>query len=159
MIKLEYRFEPKNLLRSMADLSGATDSALRYHYFAGDQIFVTESADFSACWGWIPILDFARQLLDVSMALKGGASSARLHFTENVDWLAFLRLPAGAVEISGSYVEAKAQVSETEFSEVVAAHWLRVGMDLARRNPSLCTNPTFLEWFPDSRNWTSVAGS
>ena len=60
MIKLEYGLDPSwDRTPADRDLSTADDSELHYDLFLGDVVIQIDGVDFSARWGWVPVLDFA----------------------------------------------------------------------------------------------------
>jgi len=59
MITLDYRLSPLPGDRTDRELVSASESELRYSLFLGDVVFRVGDADFSANWGWVPVLDFA----------------------------------------------------------------------------------------------------
>ena len=68
MIKLDYKIDETDLTAD-GDLSSSSidsDTKLHYYAFYGDITFIVDGADFSAKWGWVPVLDFA-------VCLSGGS--------------------------------------------------------------------------------------
>lgn len=69
-ITLDYRLSPFwNKETDRADLSSADASDLHYKLFLGDMVFRIGESDFSAPWGWVPVLVFCcRTALDRPIA-------------------------------------------------------------------------------------------
>ena len=65
MIALDYALsDERNTRAPVTNWLTADDVALRYYLFRGDQIIIINGVDFSARWGWVPLLDFAAALVE-----------------------------------------------------------------------------------------------
>lgn len=62
-------------------LRSADEMTLRYDCFLGDVVFV-DGVDFSARWGWVPVLDFALHLWAIAGGLVSEAEEL-FEFTES----------------------------------------------------------------------------
>jgi len=67
-ITLDYRLFSRPGDRTDRDLIAATEGDLRYSHFTSDVVFRVCDADFSANWGWVPVLDLALGLESASDA-------------------------------------------------------------------------------------------
>jgi hypothetical protein len=130
--------DPAHPCASM-NLREVDEGELRYNCFAGDIIFKVGSADFSACWGWVTVLDFALCLRHVASALDGGATEERLDFTENEAEIIFTRSDSD-VRIAATYTPDLAVVPFPAFVEGVNEFVRRVVRELERDYPDLATN-------------------
>ncbi len=73
------------------DLSTATATDFAYSdIFMGDIILKSQSANLSAEWDWVPILDFGQKLSNAYGALSGN-KYALIEFTENSHQILFER--------------------------------------------------------------------
>ena len=103
------------------DYRTADVRALRHDLFCGDVYLADarkDAGDRELCtrWGWVPVLDFAWALCDVSERLdtdpRGGRAPgpqrAELDFTESTDCLFFSRR-FGTVEVSADWQRAGEQ--------------------------------------------------
>src|SRR5437879_4736572 len=92
MIYLSYKLSDElNAKAPIVDWASADATELRYYVFLGDQIFLVNDADFSARWGWIPILDFAASLVLVAKALELGETHLQFDFTDSDELIYFDR--------------------------------------------------------------------
>src|SRR4051812_46182723 len=91
-INLSFDFSTSWIKSSTAaDLSLIDEMTLRYKTFLGDQKFIAKGTDFSARWGWVPILDFAACLMEITERLKQGESELVFEFTESDSQIHFNR--------------------------------------------------------------------
>lgn len=65
------------------DLAIADESTLRYDVLLGDLILQINGVDFSAPWGWIPLLDLANGLKVMCDELLTGEPETVFEFTES----------------------------------------------------------------------------
>lgn len=143
MIQLDYQIGTdwaRNL--SEADLETADESVLRYDAFLGDVIFRADGADFSARWGWIPVLDFAISLQAIveTLATASGNHSEKFEFTESEAHIAFIRDEEN-VELRADYASETAVVSYVELRAAVESFLRRVVDELVDAYPALSSNP------------------
>ena len=120
MITLDYWLDPRwNRENESVDLASADEGALCYDVLLGDVIFIVNEADFSAKWGWVPIVDFAACLRRVVFELKEGRSAEEtFEFTESDDTIWFKR-EGSEVNISTSYATGEARVALDELKTSV----------------------------------------
>jgi hypothetical protein len=144
MIVLDYRLAPPwNRRLPDADLSGATESSLRYDYFLGDVIIRVDGGDLSAAWGWVPILDFALALRSIMEALEDGTTEL-FEFTESEAVLRFTR-SGDVVRIEASYTPVVVQISFDMLYREVVKFCRRILDELAAAHPDLRSNPFYAE--------------
>jgi len=144
MIHLDYTLSP-SWKRNWEDvnLAEATESDLLYRVLLGDISFKTDSNDFSAKWGWIPVIDFAASLRRIAGELAGrdGVENT-FDFTESGAVLRFKRA-GDAILISASYAPDQACVPLTEFTAAVESFSRRVASELSQQFPPLRGNKSF----------------
>lgn len=152
MITLDYRLtETRSNRPTQVNWASADAATLRYSAFLGDQIFVVEEHDFSARWGWVPLLDFAAALTGITRGLEMGNASGRFEFTES-DAALDLHREGDRVRIVSNYVQDTAQVSLTELVEAVESYARRILSEALAAHPALAENDSFRQWFPASVN-------
>lgn len=93
---------------SSHDWATVSEGALHYDCFLGDVVFVVDGVDFSARWGWVPVLDFALVIAGLVAELEPGAEQV-FEFTES-DAVIRLRRIDDVVEVTSTYVSATASV-------------------------------------------------
>lgn len=120
------------------DLRSADEITLRYDCFLGDVVFRVGEADFSARWGWVPVLDFAMGLRAILSNLTEGHSQT-FEFTESDARIGFKR-QGPSVDIEADYAPERAQVSYSDLSKEADQFLLRVIRDLERSHPELAEN-------------------
>ncbi len=124
------------------DLTTADESVLRYDVLLGDLILQVNGVDFSARWGWIPLLDLAYGLKDMGDEILTGEPEASFEFTESDAWLRFSRR-GDAVEISASYVPQTTVVEMRDLSTLLTSAAQDFFTRIATQNPGLASNPSF----------------
>jgi hypothetical protein len=140
MITLDYDLSPEwNRRTTEIELRSADETTLRYDCFLGDAVFVVDGADFSARWGWVPVLDFALGLRAIAGGLVSEAEEL-FEFTESDAAIEFRR-QGDTVRIEADYASAAAEVRHVEFSLQAEQFVARVVADLTGRYPDLASNP------------------
>jgi hypothetical protein len=140
MITLDYELsEDWNRRAAEIDLRSADEVTLRYDYFLGDVVFVVDRADFSARWGWVPVLDFALGLRAIAGGLVSEAEES-FEFTESDAAIEFRR-EGETVKIEAGYASAAAEVRHLEFTLHAERFVERVVADLSSRYTGLAINP------------------
>lgn len=142
MLILDYSLEPSTSKELIAvDLAHASPEELRYALFLGNAYMrePTEQIDFSAAWGWVPVLDFALSLKSVSEALNE-ENNVKFEFTESDAVINFERM-ADDVEITASYAPGRIRLSYAQFRTQVLAFARRVVNELCTQNLQLTANP------------------
>lgn len=120
------------------DLRSADETALHYKCFLGDVVFIVDDADFSARWGWVPVLDFALSLRAIATAL-GASDYETFEFTESDDVIEFTRRDGG-IRLEASYVKASAEVSYAELSLEAERFLARLLAEFGQTHPELREN-------------------
>ena len=126
------------------NLSTADETALRYDAFMGDIIFQIGDADFSMDWGWIPILDFAACLVNISDEILRGSEYEAFDFTESDAEIIF-KCGTGDVIVSATYTDAKATINISDLVELTHTFLNKVTKDFTLNYPEICKNPAFLK--------------
>lgn len=148
MIELSYNLSSSwNAKAQSVDWAKTDETTLRYRAFLGDQIFVVNGADFSAKWGWIPILDFAAGLVVVARGLAAGETELAFDFTESDAHLQFNRQGSNTL-ITSSYTNATATVPTNELEQVARSYAERVLKEAMSSHPGLKANRSLASWYP-----------
>jgi len=146
MIELDYTLSPswKRSWEAL-NLAEASETDLLYRALLGDIIFKVDSNDFSAKWGWIPVIHFAASLRRIvgELEKRDGAETA-FEFTESDAALHFKRA-GNEVLISASYSPGEARVSLSKLTADVEFFCHRVGSQLSQQFPVLHNNKSFQE--------------
>jgi hypothetical protein len=120
-------------------LRAATDSELRYDLFLGNVVFRIGDADFSADWGWVPVLDFALGLEHAIGELLRGRRIVEFEFTESERVIQFQRQNDDIV-VSASYAPYGADIALGELADAMRSFRKQVIEDLSSRYPALRMN-------------------
>ena len=148
MIYLSYKLSDElNTKAPLIDWVNADEMTLRYYVYLGDQLFLADEADFSARWGWIPILDFAACLVLIARALTSGETNRRFEFTESEDYIDFTR-QENRVVMSSNYTTARAEVALDELQSAARSYANTVFEGATALHPALKNNLSFLSWYP-----------
>lgn len=151
ILQLDYRLSDVwNDKTSQADLATVDEMTLRYELLLGDVILKAEDMDFSARWGWVPVLDFAASVRQIAEQLtESDGIEANFDFTESNAEIFFKRR-GNLILISTNYASGEVQISLTEFGAAIADFVSRVAKELSRLYPSLTQNIWFHRMFPTS---------
>ena len=149
MIRLDYKLSSNwNSRMREVDLAVVDEGALRYEILLGDIIFEVDNCDFSALWGWVPLIDFGASLREISSEIQAGKTGDEtFEFTESEATLRFQRTN-NRVKISASYVPCLAEVPIAEFALVVDAFWRRLMSTIEKEYPSLFRNEELQRLIP-----------
>lgn len=141
-IVLDYCLSPgwRNQLSSV-DLQRASVEDLRYRFFLGDVFFKIGSTDFSAPWGWVPVLDFAIGLLYTVRTLADSAQ-VQFEFTESEATLAFERI-GEQIQIVASYSTDSVLILYEQLQQAVERFARKVLSDLESQDPTLSAARSF----------------
>jgi hypothetical protein len=109
------------------DYRHADVHALRHDLFSGDVYLADTKADreLATAWGWVPVLDFAWALCDITGRLDrdprgsraAGPHQAELDFTESTDLMRFERR-FGWVEITADWAPADEPALTFSYAEL-----------------------------------------
>jgi hypothetical protein len=141
MVKIAYQLDATwNSKLRLADLEAADEAALRYDMLLGNIVFETDICNFSASWGWIPVVDFVVCLRQILHHLsKAQFAEAAYEFTESDAQLRFERRN-GILVISASYAPCKAEVSLNELASAFDQLLRQLIQNLQETFPSLLQN-------------------
>ena len=142
-IQIELQLDPNwNHVTERRFWENANVNDLRYDVLLGDIIIKINGIDFSAQWGWIPLLDIAYCLRLMSEEILVCNTESSFDFTESDDWIK-LRNRGTEVEISTSYVPETTHVDlqklYTEMIKCARGFFLRVSLE----QPGLSSNMAF----------------
>jgi len=101
--------------------------------------------DLSARWGWIPLIDFALALREITEALTVKEGSETFEFTESDATLQFTRR-GQEITISGSYAMGEITVPFAAFVEQVRDFARRLETELLAKRPELRENPVYQDF-------------
>lgn len=139
MITLGYELSPSwNRQDEGLDLRTADETALRSECFLGDVVFVVDGADFSAPWGWVPVLDFALSVRAIAGALVK-EDHEKFEFSESDATIEFSRHD-GVVRLKANYAPATAELPYVELSLQAERFLVRVVEEFVREHPELRDN-------------------
>jgi hypothetical protein len=148
MIELSYSLSSSwNERASGVDWARADETTLRYKVFLGDQLFIVNGVDFSAKWGWVPLLDFAACLVKITEELENGHSEQVFEFTESDAQLQFNR-QGDSVLITSNYSNGRATVQMSELKAAANSYAERVLSDAMSLHQGLRANPSVTRWYP-----------
>jgi hypothetical protein len=145
-IDLTYRLSARwnKALRDRCD--DASVAELLYEMFLGDLSFRIGDADFSALWGWVPIMDVVRQLMRAVRQLPA-INRLDIDFTES-DALLRLDYEDGVVTISSTYSPAVVKVTLSDFDDAVRRFATDAIQDFEAKCPGLRGNPLIQDMIP-----------
>jgi hypothetical protein len=142
MFTLDYRLDSNATPKvNEVDMALVDLASLRYYLFPGDIVVRGERADFSTCWGWVQVLDFALSIKAIQAALEQDRA-ARFEFTESNAVLEFRR-ERDEICASSSYASGLLRVSVPDFREEVGRFARSVAQNLCAQYPRLALNPEF----------------
>lgn len=122
------------------DLRTASDEQFLYMTFFGDVFFRIDDADFSAPWGWVPIITFALWLWRASVKASAHGM-ARVRFTESDAEIWLRSAEDDLLAVNASYVSERALVRGSELVDATSVFLRRVVTELSRLRPALDENP------------------
>ena len=122
------------------DWSSVTEEDLRYRVALGNLVFHVGDKDFSADWGWLPLVDLAASFAEIVRKLEGGSPSETFEFTESDAWVRFQR-KGDKVSVSTSYGEGVAEIALHSASAAVKSFLDRLRSELDRKHPQAAHNP------------------
>jgi hypothetical protein len=124
----------------LESLDKVDDMTLRYDVLPGDVIFIVGGVDFSARWGWVPVLDFVACLNIVIKRLSEGEPNLALDFTESGADIMFKRTH-DSILISSNYTPGQAIVQFEDLARAAAELSRKVSEDIRSNYPELSKNP------------------
>jgi hypothetical protein len=136
--KLSAEWQPYDI-----DLRTTDALELRYDAFPGDVVFTVDEHDFSAQWGWVPVLDFALALRTVAERIEKSEHEL-FEFTESGATIDFRRRGA-LITIGASYSQDIATVTHIEWAAATTDFLAQVVTRLAQDHPAVGQNEYFAE--------------
>jgi|SRR5215469_2660098 len=121
------------------DWSSVTEEDLRYRVALGNLVFRVGDKDFSADWGWIPLVDLAASFTEIVRKLEAGSASETFEFTESDAWVRFEK-KGEKVLVSTSYGEGVGEIALHSASEAVKSFRERLRSELVRKHPQAAHN-------------------
>jgi hypothetical protein len=121
------------------DWSEVTEEDLRYRVALGNLVFHVGHKDFSADWGWIPLIDLAASFDEIVRKLEGGSQSETFEFTESDAWIRFER-KGEQVLVSTSYGEGGGENSLKALAEAAKSFRERLHQELVSKHPQAAHN-------------------
>ena len=116
-----------------------TEEDLRYRVALGNLVFRVGDKDFSADWGWIPLVDLATSFAEIVRKLEAGSASETFEFTESDAWVRFEK-KGEKVLVSTSYGEGVGEIALHSASEAVKSFRERLRSELVRKHPQAAHN-------------------
>ena len=147
-IEIDYRLSPRWSHTQPVTCDDIQSGQLHYELFLGDITFRIEGADFSATWGWIPVLDFALQLYAIAEELPI-VRSRSFRFTESDAQIMF-SVDRQYVRVDSNYGTGRGVVAYHEFRQAMESFARRVVSELDDRCPGLARNPEVLALMPSA---------
>jgi hypothetical protein len=126
----------------LSDLGTAEETDLRYYVAPGDVVLSIDQTDLSANWGWIPLIDFALALREITEALSESEGSETFEFTESEATLQFDRI-GDEIVITSSYAPGELRAPFSIFQNQVDAFARRLNKELLQKHPELELNPDY----------------
>ena len=133
---LDYRLS-EDWDENSTDLAAADETDLRYYAAIGDVILRNDQTDLSARWGWIPLIDFALAMREIS---EGSGSRRRetrrsslLSPTRHFDF----ERRGQEMTVSGSYATGEIVVPFAAFIEQAADFARRLDEEVRAKRPDL----------------------
>lgn len=124
---------------------GQVDSAgLHYESFLGDILLEQGEVDFSAFWGWIPLLDFVHCVTMILDSVSVG-SKERYEFTESDAWLEFDRVDIETVCIKSEYAPGSILVPFADLRDLVGKAGASLMAEIETRCPGIVDNKSYQE--------------
>src|ERR1700675_1184757 len=130
---LDYRLS-EDWDENSADLAAAEETDLRFYAATGDIILRNDQTDLSARWGWIPLIDFALALREITQALAVKDGGELFEFTESDATLQFER-HGPEMMIRGSYADGEITVPFAAFTDQVKDFGRRLDIELLAKRP------------------------
>ena len=142
MVVLGYQLSAEwNSQLDSADLSSVGEAALLYDLFLGDVYFQVGDADYSAAWGWVPVLDFARGFWRTVGSLRESCSG-EFQFTESEAAIRAKRR-SGQVELTANYSSNRVELPYGDLLLAVKQFASKVYSEIAAQYPAVKSNPHF----------------
>jgi hypothetical protein len=138
-VKLDYRLKDWGTVDNWAE---ATAEDLRYRLVLGDLLLTVGDHDYSAEWGWIPLLDALAALSSIIQHLEHHLGKRSFEFTESNATLEFSRR-GDEIHLKASYKPAVASARIGDWKKAVAEFAQRLRAEVLTGYPELGQNPEF----------------
>ena len=125
-----------------SDWSTATEEDLRYRLALGNLILRVGDKDFSADWGWIPLIDLAASFAHIVRKLESGSAHEKFEFTESDAWIRFERKGEG-IALSASYHGGSSEVPFQQLATEVKKFGEKLHAELTTKYPAISSNRSF----------------
>ncbi len=141
MIELGYQIRDDSYMETYAVKPEKLDEGnLLYQCFLGDIVFKGEGVDFSAPWGWVPVLHFALVMRDIAQGLAKHPDE-QYEFTESEATISF-RKTDEAVQITASYAPGSIEVSLKQLTDSSEKLLDDIVSNLTKAHPDIKNNAT-----------------
>jgi hypothetical protein len=148
MVHLDFAISERSDTLFWRDPSIASEAELRYDFLLGDLFIRVDALDFSAPWGWIPLLDAAACLYGAVQDLEAGQQRSQFVFTENAETISFERESLERVSVSCTYVSGRTSVAIRELHFATVNFSRRLLNEAITRYPTLRLNSRLVGWYP-----------
>jgi hypothetical protein len=138
-VKLDYRLKDWGTVENWAE---ATAEDLRYRLVLGDLLLTVGDHDYSAEWGWIPLLDAFAALSSIIQHLERDPGTRSFEFTESDAMLEFSRY-GDQIHLKASYKPAVSGAPVADWKEAVADFAQRLRAEVLTGYPELAQNHEF----------------
>jgi hypothetical protein len=138
-VKLNYRLKDWGTVENWAE---ATAEDLRYRLVLGDLLLTVGDHDYSAEWGWIPLLDTLAAVSSIIQHLEHYPGKRSFEFTESDATLEFSR-HGDEIHLKASYRPAAAAASIADWKKAVADFGQRLRAEVLTGYPELAQNREF----------------
>lgn len=143
-MKIDYNLSrPWNTNIAAYDLKVVDEGDLRSELFLGDLILVVGGCDFSAPWGWIPLVDFAACITSIVHELESGCGYAEFEFTESDARIRFSRRDT-VVAITCTYFGGEGLAEMGELRNAARDFVSNLRSHLIQQYSELASNTIFL---------------
>lgn len=141
MINIDYRIHPNSLKKAKSsNLKTADSMTLHYDHFLGDILLRVGGYDLNADWGWVPVLDFAVCMKEITSSLEDGNPQI-FEFTESDAYIKMER-EGNTVLLSTNYGPdpSRIRIDYDHFSDAVERFCKNLIIYLTNELPELNTN-------------------
>lgn len=142
MLMIRCWFAMPSAREDIPNLREADESDLRGRHCTGNIEFLIGSADFSADWGWIPLIDFVVSLALTAKELDAGAAESVFEFTESNNQIRFRR-ERDSILVTTTYASGIGKASLAEFKEAIRHCATNLRDELISTYPTLKENKSF----------------
>lgn len=146
MFEIEYYLSVNN----EEDIVNVDDASLRYHLFLGGIILKKDFETINFDWDWIPLLDFAICLQNISNSLLGKTQGEEeFEFTESDSKISFAR-DREKIIIRSSLSNEILDVEFHEFQSTVRKFYKQLILEIAEKNRNIKDNDAFVRYLNET---------